>query len=75
MTQHFASGGQTTGAPVSASVLVVNIQGRFPLGLIGFISLQSKGLLRVYGSGITSEEAVQESSFLKVPQNKTDNIH
>ena len=36
---------QSIGAP--ASVLVVNIQGRFPLGLIGLISLQSKGLLRV----------------------------
>ena len=46
-SQLFASGGQTAGAPVSASVFVVNIQGRFPLGLIGLVSLQSKGLLRV----------------------------
>ena len=38
----FASGGQSIGA--SASVLPVNIQGWFPLGLTGLISLQSKGL-------------------------------
>ena len=38
----FASGCQSIGA--SASVLPINIQGWFPLGLIGLISLQSKGL-------------------------------
>ena len=43
----FASGGKTIGALVSASVLPVNIQGWFPLGLtLGLISLQSKGLLK-----------------------------
>ena len=36
------------GASVSASVLPVNIQGWFPLGLTGFISLLSKGLSRVF---------------------------
>ena len=35
---------------VSASVLPMNIQGWFPLGLTGLISLQSKGLLRVFSS-------------------------
>ena len=40
MSQHFASGGQSIG--VSASVLSVNIQGWFPLGLPGLISLLSK---------------------------------
>ena len=44
----FASGGQSIGA--SASVFAVNIQGWFPLGLIGLISLQSKGLSRVFSS-------------------------
>ena len=39
----FTSGGQSTGA--SASVLLMNIQDWFPLGLTGFISLQAKGLL------------------------------
>ena len=43
MSQLFASGGQCIG--VSASVLPMNIQGWFPLGLAGLISLQSKGLL------------------------------
>ena len=44
----FTSGGQTIGA--SASALPMNIQGWFPLGLTGFISLQSKGLSRVFSS-------------------------
>ena len=44
----FASGGQSMRA--SASVLPVNIQGWFPLGLIGLISLQSKGPSRVFSS-------------------------
>ena len=38
------SGGQSIGASASASVLTVNIQGWFPLGLTGLISLLSKGL-------------------------------
>ena len=41
-----ASGGPSTGALVSASVLPMNIQGWFPLGLTGLISWQSKGLSR-----------------------------
>ena len=48
MSQFFASGGQNTGASASASVLPVNIQDWFPLGLTGLISLQSKGLSRVF---------------------------
>ena len=43
----FASGGQSIGASASASVLPINIQGLFPLGLTGLISLLSKGLSRV----------------------------
>ena len=46
----FSSGGQRIGASTSASVLPVNIQGWFPLGLNGWISLQSKGLSRVFSS-------------------------
>ena len=48
MSQLFASGGQSIG--VSASVLPKNIQDSFPLGLTGWISLQSKGLSRVFSS-------------------------
>ena len=44
------SGGQTIGASASASVLPMNIQGWFPLGLTGFISLLSKGISRVFSS-------------------------
>ena len=48
MSWFFESGDQSIGA--SASVLPMNIQGWFPLGLTGFISLQSKGLSRVFSS-------------------------
>ena len=44
MSQLFASGGQCIGTTASASVLPMNIQVWFPLGLTGLISLQSKGL-------------------------------
>ena len=46
----FSSGGQNIGASTSASVLPMNIQSWFPLGLSGLISLQSKGLWRVFSS-------------------------
>ena len=48
----FASGGQSIGVSASASVLPMNIQGWFPLGLIYLISLLSKGLSRVFSSTI-----------------------
>ena len=48
MSQFFTSSGQTIGVSVSASVLTMNIQDCFPLGLTGLISLQSKGLSRVF---------------------------
>ena len=50
MSQLFTSGGQSTGVSASAPVLPVNIQDSFPLGLIGWISLQSKGLSRVFSN-------------------------
>ena len=43
----FASGGQSTGASSSSSVLPMSIQGLFPLGFIG-LTLQSKGLSKVF---------------------------
>jgi len=46
----FASGGQNIGTSASASVLPMNIQGWFPWGLIDLISLQSKGLSRIFSS-------------------------
>ena len=50
MRQLFASGGQSIGAKASASVLPMNIQVWFPLGLTGLFSLKSKGLWRVFSS-------------------------
>ena len=48
MSWHCASGGQSIGASASASVLPMNLQGCFPLGLTGLIYLQFKGLSRVF---------------------------
>ena len=50
MSQLFTSGGQSIGVSASASVLPMNIQDWFPLGWTGWISLQSKGLSRVFSS-------------------------
>ena len=44
MSQFFSSGGQSIGVSASTSVLPVNIQDWFPLGSMGLISFQSKGL-------------------------------
>ena len=46
----FTSGSQSTGASASGSVLLMNIQGWFPLGVTGLIFLLSKGLSRVFSS-------------------------
>ena len=48
MSQFIASGDWSIGISASASVLPMNIQDWFPLGLTGWISLQSKGLSRVF---------------------------
>ena len=58
MSQFFASGGQSRGVSASASVLPVNIQDWFPLGWTGWISLQSKGLSRIF-----SNTTVQKHQF------------
>ena len=58
MSQFFTSGGQNIGVSASASVLPMNIQDWFPLGLFGWISLQSKGLSRVF-----SNTTVQKHRF------------
>ena len=56
--QFFASGGQSIGALASTSVLPMNTQDWSPLGWTGWISLQSKGLARVF-----SNTAVQKHLF------------
>ena len=50
MSQFFASGGQSTGVSASASVFPMKIQDWCPLGWAGWISLQSKGLSRVFSN-------------------------
>ena len=50
MSRLFTSGGPSIGASASAAILPMNIQNWFPLGLTGLISLQSKGLSRVFSS-------------------------
>ena len=58
MSQLFSWGGQSIGVSALASVLPMNIQNWFPFGLIGFISLQSKGLSTVF-----SNTTVQKHQF------------
>ena len=58
MSQFFTSGGQGIGVSTPTSVLPMNIQELFPSGLTGLISLQFKGLLRVF-----SNTTVQKHQF------------
>ena len=58
MSQLFVSGGQSIGVSASTSVLAMNTQDRSPLGWTGWISLQSKGLSRVF-----SNTTVQKHQF------------
>ena len=58
MSHLFASGGQSIGVSASTSFLPMNIQSWFPLGWTGWISLQSKGLSRVF-----SNTTVQKHQF------------
>ena len=58
MSQFFASGGQSIGVSASASVVPMDVQDWFPLGWTGWISLQSKGLSRVF-----SNTTIQKHQF------------
>ena len=58
MSQFFASGGQSIGVSASTPVLPRNVQNLFPLGWTGWISLQPKGLSRVF-----SNTTVQKHQF------------
>ena len=70
VSQFFASGGQSMGVSASASVLPMNIQDWFPLGLTGWISLQSKGLPRVF-----SNTKVQKYLFFGTQLSLWSNSH
>ena len=69
MNQFFASGGQSIRASASTSVLPMNVQDWFPLGWTSWISLQSKGLSRVFSNKHHSSKPsiLQHSAFFIVP--------
>ena len=70
MSQFFTSGGQSIGVSASASILPMNIQDWFPLGWTGWISLQSKGLSRVF-----SNTTVQKHQFFSALTSLWSNSH
>ena len=71
MSWLFATGSQRIGASASASVPPMNIQGWFPLGLTVLISLQSKGLSRVFfNSTVPSTSIIFPFSWIVWDQNR-----
>ena len=70
VSQLFASGSQSIRVSASTSVLPMNIQDWFPLGWIGLISLQSKGLSRVF-----SNTTVQKHQFFGPQLSSQSNSH
>ena len=69
-SQFFSSGGQSIGVSVSTSVFPMNIQNWFPLGGTGWISLQFKGLSRVF-----SNTTVQKHQFFGTQLSSQSNSH
>ena len=70
MSQLFAWGGQSIGVSASASVLPMNSQDWSPLGWTGWISLQSKGLSRVFSNTI-----IQKHQFFGAQLSSQSNSH
>ena len=70
MNQFLTLGGQSIGVSASASVLPMNIQDWFPLEWTGWISLQSKGLSRVF-----SHTTVQKHQFFSAQLSSQSNFH
>ena len=70
MSQLFTSGGQSTGVSASTSVLPMNAQDWSPLGWTGWISLQSKGLSRVF-----SNTTVQKHQFFSAQLSSQSKSH
>ena len=69
-SQFFTSGGQSIGVSASASVPPMNIQRWSPLGWTGWVSLQSKGLSRVF-----SNTTVQKHQFFSAQLSLWSNSH
>ena len=70
MSQFFTSGGQSIAVAATASVLPMNIRDWFPLGWTGWITLQSKGLSRVF-----SNTTVQKHKFFSAQLSLQSNSH
>ena len=70
MSQFFTSCAQSTGVSASASLAPMNIQDCFPLGWTGWISLQSKGLSRVF-----SHTTLQKHQFFSAQLCSQSNSH
>ena len=70
MSQFFTLGGQSTGISASTSVLLMNTHDWYPLGWTGWISLQSKGLSRVF-----SNTTVQKHQFFGAQLSLQSNSH
>ena len=70
MSWLFTSGGQSIGASSSASILPMNVQDWFPLGWTGLISLQFKGLSRVFSS-----TTVWKHQFFGIQHSLRSNSH
>ena len=73
MSQLFSWGGQSIGVSALASVLPMNTQSWSPLGWTGWISLQSKGLSRVFSN--TSNTTVQKHQFFGTQLSSHSNSH
>ena len=70
MSWLFTSGGQSIGASTLASVLPINIQSWFPLGLTDLISFLSKGLSKVFTS-----TTIQKHQFFRAQPSLWPNSH
>ena len=73
MSQFFTSGGQSIGVSASASVFPVNSQDWFPLALTGLISLQSKGLWRVFSN--IKVQKIEYTNILYLMQGSVTKIY
>ena len=67
ISQFFTAGGQSIGVSASASVLPMNIQNWFPVGLTGSNSFQSRGLSRVFSSTIDQKHKFFEAQLSLSP--------
>ena len=71
MSQFFASCGQSIGVSASASVLPMNLQDWFPLEWMGWSSLQSKRLSRIFSNTHSSKASILRRSAVTIHRNNT----